>query len=143
MRRTIWKSGLIGIALVVACGGGGGTDEGDASTDSGADVDADVDAGTDVDSETDTGSEIDTDTDPMLDDSHPGWDNPECRACHPDSHNPELSIGDCVVCHGKNGASVGHTDCGGSDAGTVGCHSGVHGGAANGFPAGTCGPCHN
>jgi len=119
----------------------------DADSDADADSDTDSDSDSDSDSDTDTDADSDTDadTDAMLDSSHDGWGNPECRSCHSDAHNPEMNIGECVDCHGKNGnpAVDPHGDCGGSNAGAGSCHSGVHGGAANGFPAGSCGPCHS
>ena len=136
---------LVGALLALSFAGSPGCDDPGSGSDADSDTDADTDTDTDTDADTDTdtGTDADTDTDPMLDGTHPGWDNPECRSCHPDAHNPDMNIGGCVDCHGKNGASAGHTDCGGSNAGAVGCHAGVHGGAATGFPAGTCGPCHN
>ncbi len=132
---------VAGVSLSVGC-----ADDDDASSDAGTDTDADADTDTDTDADTDT----DTGTEGvlLLDDSHqPSWGvSPKCRSttCHPDSHHSDLSISGCVPCHGTNGAQVeDHQNCNLPGAGQDPCHGDFHGDAAEGFPPGTCGPCHS
>ena len=130
----------VGASLSVGC-----ADDDDTSTD--------TDAGTDTDTDTDTDGDTDTDTDTgtegelLLDSSHSSWGaSPKCRSvtCHPDSHHSDMNISGCVPCHGTNGALLGdHQSCSSPGAGQDPCHGGEHGGETDGFPPGTCGPCHS
>jgi hypothetical protein len=74
-----------------------------------------------------------------LDEDHPGWQAPDCWACHDpaETHNPDLDPYECAMCHGTNGAPAGH----GGSSPCSGCHGEPHGG--DGFPdPDACLTCH-
>ncbi len=59
-----------------------------------------------------------------LDNAHPGWGQASCQGCHEGGHQENYVIGDCVSCHGVNGAprrTPGHVD-----RGCVACHAERH-----------------
>lgn len=59
-----------------------------------------------------------------LDASHEGWGRASCPECHGTWHASNYAVGDCVTCHGVNGAplrSAGHADRGCRD-----CHLDRH-----------------
>lgn len=60
----------------------------------------------------------------ILSDSHSGWENADCFACHDDMHRNAFAPGECATCHGSNGApprSIGHHSSGCAD-----CHGNKH-----------------
>lgn len=131
-------------ALVLAancdCSSGSASDAGDTSV---ADPkEASIpDDGT-VETPAETGSEVDAVTGAtklIVDSTHAGWKNPECRSCHtPDDHNDGKDPYLCIGCHGTNGSSAGH----GGGTPCSGCHSPLpHG--TDGFPDPlSCKSCH-
>jgi len=76
---------------------------------------------------------------PQLDSGHPGWQHPDCKACHGSSHNQDKDPYECAGCHGNNGAPDApseHT----ADLQCDDCHQ-PH--SANGFPVpDACVECH-
>ena len=72
---------------------------------------------------------------------HPGWGDPGCfgSGCHDrdETHNSDLQPYECVECHGKNGAPLGH----GGNTPCATCHGQPHGN--QGFPdPDSCEVCH-
>ena len=61
-----------------------------------------------------------------LGDSHDGWKNADCFSCHKDVHLNGFVAGECVTCHGNNGALprvAGH-----DNNNCAGCHTDSHSG---------------
>jgi len=56
--------------------------------------------------------------------SHAGLKNPACFSCHEDVHLGGFTNGQCVTCHGSNGAP--HRGEGHHNANCRSCHQGVH-----------------
>jgi phytoene dehydrogenase-like protein len=103
----------------------------DTGFDSASDTGLDSANGSDADSETEsdmvpdviTGATVGVES-ALLKSSHKGWGQMDCYSCHVQDHVHNYVIGDCVSCHGKNGAPTrpeGHADSGCKD-----CHGSPH-----------------
>jgi len=143
MKRSIlfWLLLLTIMTLTVAtCGDDDDDDNDDNDTGEVDDDDtADDDTGDDdtaVDAHTSASPERD---DSVLDAGHGGWQNADCFACHNDVHLGGFIPGECVTCHGANGAprrAAGHEN---GDCTT--CHAGSHSGVSFESPK-HCTACH-
>lgn len=77
-----------------------------------------------------------------LDDTHVGWERPNCALCHTTAHGGTFEVGECSVCHGANGAPQLRSAHPGWESGTCdGCHSDVEKHPAGLVPM-ECGGCH-
>jgi hypothetical protein len=140
MRRPLLTAILLGV-LGLSCdsASSGGADQSaipDVVADPASPADPGVtpDAGTDQGVDTVTGA-----TKLILDDTHPGWQQPACWGCHTaDDHNDGKDPYMCIGCHGKDGAPAGH----GGASPCAGCHTTPpHG--SEGFPDPlSCKSCH-
>jgi len=135
---------LICLFLSLALIGCASNDDDDASDDDAADDDAvDDDTADDDTSDDDTATDGVTSASPahqsaQLTESHSGWRNADCFSCHDDVHQSAFAPGECVTCHGANGATrrqAGHAtnDC-------ASCHAGQHAGLS--FAEQHCTACH-
>jgi len=74
----------------------------------------------------------------ILTDGHPGYKDPACLNCHEGAHLDGFENGQCVTCHGSNGA-ISRPD--GHDAtGCIGCHTDAHPDLS--FTENNCAACH-
>jgi prolycopene isomerase len=135
MRRfPVWLLlGLIAAALAqFACEGADDDDAGDEPADDDQSPDDD-----DTSPDAMSGASPERDS-TGLNQSHAGWRNPACFSCHDDVHRGGFGLGECVVCHGGNGAPrrpAGHAnrDC-------ASCHADRHAGLD--FSQAHCQACH-
>lgn len=110
-------------------------DDDTAADDDQADDDA-VDDDTAVDSISSASPERDSS---LLNQDHSGWVNASCFSCHQDVHRGGFALGECVTCHGGNGApyrAAGH-----SNGNCAECHAGKHDGLGFSDPQ-HCTACH-
>ena len=117
-------------ALAVGLTACGGDDDDDDATTDGDDDDSDVDAVTSASPERESS---------ILAETHAGWKNPACYSCHDEAHLGGFALGECVTCHGANGAprrATGHANAGCAD-----CHADSHADLGFASPA-RCTACH-
>jgi prolycopene isomerase len=60
----------------------------------------------------------------ILSDAHPGYGDPACWTCHADPHQGGFALGECVTCHGANGAP--RRPAGHANDGCIACHASFH-----------------
>jgi phytoene dehydrogenase-like protein len=118
-----------------ACGDGGDDDDtgGQSPDDSISDDDNDDDTGVDAVSSATPGRNSN-----LLTENHSGWKNPACSSCHAEKHLGGFAQGECVTCHGSNGAprrAAGH-----ATANCASCHPNTH--ASLGYAEQHCTACH-
>ncbi|NLH49460.1 MAG: FAD-dependent oxidoreductase [Myxococcales bacterium] len=125
MTKNGWLTILWLLCLTLAAGCGGDDDDDSAGDDS---VDDDATPGDDDssgDDEADAVSSASPENDSqVLTPAHDGWGSAACLTCHADPHRGGFIEGECVTCHGRNGAPdrpTGHAiaDC-------ASCHADSH-----------------
>jgi len=60
----------------------------------------------------------------LLSEGHTGWKNADCFSCHQDVHLGGFIPGECVSCHGDNGAT--RRPAGHQNSGCLDCHADKH-----------------
>jgi len=131
---------LVLLLLAAACSGNGDSAPVDASRPGDVDANATGDAPRDDSVQAWTGASPSA-ASAMLTETHKGWANPDCAACHADAHSAGYATPACVGCHGTNGAPfrkirAQHS----SNSGCATCHPDSHKEAK--IPEGDCRVCH-
>jgi all-trans-retinol 13,14-reductase len=124
----------LSLILFCACAKDSGDDD-DSSSDDDSDPASDDagDDGTDAVSSASPGKNAN-----LLSESHSGWKKAECYDCHNDVHQGAFALGECVTCHGSNGAT--RRTAGHANADCRSCHADEH--AASDFLEQHCAACH-
>ncbi len=75
----------------------------------------------------------------ILGNEHEGRGENDCFSCHDTGHVHNYALGDCVTCHGRNGAPIRPAE--NDDLGCIGCHGDAHPGVS--LPSNeACRACH-